>query len=195
MIAITQTVSPMNSRNLGLLALLIAIAGCEQPRADSALSALQVTNAQLTKQLESANKKIEESDTRIASLEAAWKQFEQNFEANKRVQLAKNVEALEQLLDRVAKDTESSATVLKGLQQLEKEMLKLKDLCVKHESESSDANQVGKIKELIGTMEQKMKTLETSLGANQNIGHKILMLENSVRMIQTDVQMMKIKVR
>ena len=185
----------MNSQNLGLVAILIAITGCEQPRADPALPALQVANAQLTKQLESANKKIEESETRIASLEAAWKQFEQQFEPEKRLQLAKNVEALEQLLDRVAKDTESSATALKGIQQLEKEMLKLKDLCVKHESESSDANQVGKIKEMIGIMEQKVKTLETSLGATPNIGHKILMLENSMRMLQNDVQMMKLKVR
>lgn len=180
----------MRFASITFILLVIATAGCDQSQFTTALSALEADNAKLTQQLEDANNKTAEVVLRISAIESAWKQFELSFESDKRQELTKNITAVEQMIAQAAKNAESSAGVLKRFQELEAEVLNLRDMCKMHASDSADANQLGQLNASISRVESTVNTLKTSIGPTigSNISHRIQMLE-------TDVRFMKMKVR
>lgn len=166
------------NRGFGAIALcILALSGCNQEQVNS-----------LQKQLEVANKKVEEGETKIAALEASWKKFEQGFDAEKRTQLNQSIEAVEGMIQRVEKDAQGATSVLQSVQDLEVEVKKLRDLCAKHESESSDANLVGQVKNSVAALEARVQSLNSVRNDLSMLRSKIQSLESKVSMIQMKVR-------
>lgn len=75
--------------------------------------------------------RIEESEAKVPALEAEMKAFTQAYDSDKRNQLARNIDTVEQLLNSVRGDAETAAATLKEVQSLKAEIEKLTELCVK----------------------------------------------------------------
>ena len=182
---------PIPKRYLLSLAILAATTGCNQPRSDSTLAELQKTNADLSEQLDAANKRIEETETKMTSLQAEMKTFKQGYDSEKREQLTENIEAVEQLLTDIRRHTDSATETLQQIQELKAEVEKLKNLCVKHEAEASDANQIGQVKTTVSSIEQSVNKLERSIGLIPNIGSRFRQLESKVRQLESKVRRLR----
>lgn len=168
----------------GLTILLLVLAGCDSKRVEA-----------LQAELESANKKVEANDAKIAVLEAAWKKFEQGFDAEKRNELDKSITAMEEKMQRVEKDSQQAAGVLQEVKGLEKEIKKLRDLCAKHEAESKDANLIGQVRESVEALAQRIRKVESSGDEVTSLRSKIRSLESDVRGVENDIRSVKSKVR
>ncbi len=178
-----------------LSTLSLFVLGCSQPGSDAALSELKENNAELSIQLDAANKRIVETESKVTSLEAELDAFTQAYGSEQRDQLATNIDAVEVLLNTVRGDVESASATLKDVQALKAEVETLKDLCVEHEVEASDANQVGQVKEALAKLEQSVNKLERSVGSTPNIGSSVRQLESTVRQLESKVRQLELKVR
>lgn len=178
----------MKHSPLFLLMLSLSVIGCNQPGLDGAITELKKNNAELSRQLDAANKRIEESESKVAAIEAEMDAFTQAYDSDKRSQLARNIDTVEQLLNSVRGDTESASVTLKEVQALKAEIEKLKALCVKHEAEASDANQVGQVKAALAKLEQSVNKLERSVGSTPDIGSTVRQLESKIRQLESKVR-------
>jgi septal ring factor EnvC (AmiA/AmiB activator) len=186
-----------------LVVLLIATIGCENSQTTSILSGLEATNSQLKRQLDDESQKTAQMEQRVVSLEAEWKRFEQNFDSEKRQELAKNIAETDQMLVQVAKSVESSSNVLTKLKGLEAEILKLRDICAKHASESADLDQFGQVKDAIFNVDKQLKDSITRVEKNASslkssinwLESSVRSLESSVRSVSSDVSSIRMKVR
>ncbi len=160
------------------LILLIAATGCENAQTISALSALETANKQLTSRLDEAEKTTAQMEQKMGVLESDWKEFEQNFEPEKRQNLKMNIEMVEQMVGQVSKDAESAEGTLRKLRELEAEIVKFRDLCKKHAAESADANQVGQLKDGIS-----------------KIGREVQALVSKLQRLESDFNFLKMKIR
>ena len=169
----------------------VVVTGCNQPSSDTALAELKKSNAEFSDKLDTANKHIKDTETQIAALQAEMNAFTQGYDSDKREQLAKNIKAVEQLLVDIRQDTESATMTLKEIQALKDETQKLKDLCVKHESEARNANQIGQVKTSVASLEQSVKKIEQSLGPTPSIGVRFRQLESKVRQLESKVRRLR----
>ncbi|MCA9068622.1 MAG: hypothetical protein KDA84_06855 [Planctomycetaceae bacterium] len=180
----------MKDRILSMVVLTFLAMGCDSSRLDSEVSKLKQSNAELLDQLKAANKRLEETESQMASLRTEMREFKEAFDSEKRQQLTENVKAVEGLLMDLRRDTASANTTLEEIQGLKTEVKKLRDLCVKHESEAKDANEIGKIKKSVTSLQQSVEKLERSLGtgANPNIGGRVRQLESELRRLESKVR-------
>ncbi len=168
----------------------LALAGCELRYTPP-----EAKNAQLTARVDELNQKMAEMEGKFASLEAKWKTFEQSFDADKRQELANNIATTEQMVAQANRNVDASAGVLKRLQNLETDVVKLRDLCQQHASEAADANLVGNLKDVVARVDSDLKQLKTSLDRLSRVDSKIQRLESSVRSVDHKVRSLEMKVR
>jgi predicted nucleic acid-binding Zn-ribbon protein len=172
-----------------LVSILAAAAtGCTPRGAETEISDLRRTNADLSSQLDAANRRIEDSELRIAALEAEMVAFTEAYDSAKRSQLSENIDSIEQALNDLRSNLDLAAATLRETEALQAEIAKLKDLCVKHEAEASDANQVGQLKTSLKALELSVTNLERSVGVVPNIGMKVRQLESEIRRLESKVR-------
>ena len=156
---------------INCILLLAAVAtGCSESRFDRTIAELKKNNVELSGKLGEANKRIEKSETTLAALQVEMKTFRQGYDAKKREELAKNISAVKEMLIILRRDSKAGKATLEDIQGLKTKIEKLKDLCVKHESEARDANQIGQIKASVKLLKQSVSKIEGALRATPNIG-------------------------
>lgn len=186
---------------MGGVILAFVATGCDSSRLDSELAELKKTNAELLDQIEAANTRIEQNETQMTSLQtemqefknardSEMQEFKNAYDSEKRQQLTENVNAVEGLLTDVRQDIDAAKTSLKGIQELKAEIEKLRNLCVKHEAEAKDANEIGMVKTSVASLKQSVEKLERSIGTGSP-----LTISGKIRKLESDVRRLRSKVR
>jgi chromosome segregation ATPase len=168
---------------------LISTVGCDQSHL---IAPLEARNAELTTEVGELTTKTEKMEKGFAELESKWTSFERSYDAGQREELANNIAATALMVGEAAREAEASATLLKRLQELEAEVVTLRDQCRNHVAESADVNQVGQLKNAVSQVQSEVARLQTSASMNGDAAkNKLLRVEASVQSLKSDISRLK----